>query len=156
LKHKSLPELAEVVRNLKKRNKKIVLTNGCFDLLHVGHIRLLSASKELGDVLIVAIDDDESVRKLKGSGRPVLTAKERVRILSALDSIDYVVIFSTEELQRLIDIVRPNILTKGSNYAAEEILGHDLVVQYGGRIALIPVAGEISSSRIIEAIKKND
>ncbi|MDF1593518.1 MAG: D-glycero-beta-D-manno-heptose-7-phosphate kinase [Desulfobacterales bacterium] len=153
-KHKSLSELAEIVGELQKQGKKIVLTNGCFDLLHAGHIRLFQASRQLGDVLIVALDDDASVKKLKGAGRPVLLAQERVRILSALDSIDYVVVFADAELPRLIESLRPDILTKGSNYEAAEVFGHDLVEKHGGRVALVKVTEEISSSRIIDAIKK--
>ena len=153
-KYKSLTELTDVAGELKKQGKKIVLTNGCFDLLHAGHIRLFQASRQLGDVLIVALDDDDSVKKLKGAGRPVLLAQERVRILSALDSIDYVVVFATAELPRLIEGIRPDILTKGSNYAAAEVFGHDLVERYGGRVALVKVTEEISSSSIIDAIKK--
>jgi len=153
-KHKSLSELAEIVGALKKQGKKVVLTNGCFDLLHAGHIRLFQASRQLGDVLIVALDDDDSVKKLKGAGRPVLLAQERVRILCALDSIDYVVVFGTAKLSGLIESLRPDILTKGSNYETAEVFGRDLVEKQGGRVALIKVNEEISSSRIIDAIKK--
>ena len=130
------------------------MTNGCFDLLHSGHIVLFSASKQLGDVLLVAIDDDDSVKALKGPGRPVISAKERVRILSALDSVDYVVVFSSKELESLIEVIRPDVLTKGSNYTSEEVLGRELVEQLGGKIALIPVTENISSTRIINNIKK--
>ncbi|MEW6672971.1 MAG: D-glycero-beta-D-manno-heptose-7-phosphate kinase [Thermodesulfobacteriota bacterium] len=153
-KHKSLTELVDVVGGLKKQGRKIVLTNGCFDLLHAGHIRLFQASRQMGDVLVVAIDDDDSVRRLKGAGRPVLLAQERVRILSALDCIDYVTVFAAAELPRLIESLRPDILTKGSNYEAAEVFGRDLVEKHGGRVALIKVAEEVSSSSIIDAIKK--
>ena len=152
-KYKSLSELSELCRKLQKNRKKIVLTNGCFDLLHVGHIKLFSASKQLGDALIVAIDDDDSVRCLKGLGRPVISAKERVRILSALDSVDYVVIFATKELDKVIEAIRPDILTKGSNYASEKVLGMEIVESYGGRVELIPTTEEISSTQIINNIK---
>ncbi|MFC1815100.1 D-glycero-beta-D-manno-heptose-7-phosphate kinase [Thermodesulfobacteriota bacterium] len=155
-KHKNLSELADVVSELKQQGKKIVLTNGCFDLLHAGHIKLFSVSKQMGDALIVAIDDDASVRKLKGAGRPVLRSDERVQILSALDSIDYVVVFSTEKLNKLIETTRPDILAKGSNYTANEVFGREVVEKYGGRVALIPVNEEISSTRIIDNIKSSD
>ena len=153
-KYKSLAEMAEVVRSLKGSGKTIVLTNGCFDLLHAGHIQLFSAAREMGDVLVAAIDDDPSVRKLKGPGRPVLKARERVRILSALDSIDYVVVFATEELDRLIDVLRPDVLAKGSNYASEEVAGHGVVERIGGRVALIPVTEAVSSTGIINSIRE--
>ncbi len=153
-KHKTLEELGELCRKLQKDRKRIVLTNGCFDLLHVGHIKLFSASKKLGDVMIVAIDDDDSVRNLKGSGRPVISATERVRILSALDSVDYMIVFANSELDQVIKSIRPDILTKGSNYDSEEVLGRDIVEGYGGRVELIPITEEISTTQIINTIKK--
>ena len=153
LKHKSLAEITELARELRRGAKRLVLTNGCFDLLHAGHIRLFAASKTHGDVLVVAIDDDASVRELKGSGRPVIGAAERVRILSALDSVDYVVVFSTRELEKVIEAVRPDVLTKGSNYENEVVIGRELVERLGGRIALIPVTEEVSSTRLIDAIR---
>ncbi len=153
-KHKTLNELSELCRKLQKDRKRIVLTNGCFDLLHVGHIKLFSASKNLGDVLIVAIDDDDSVRRLKGPDRPVINATERVRILSALDSVDYMVVFATRDLDKVIAGIRPDVLTKGSNYESEEVMGRDLVESYGGRVELIPITEKISSTQIINTIKK--
>ena len=148
-------DLAKLSENLNRRRKKIVLTNGCFDLLHAGHIQLFSASKQLGDILVVAIDDDKSVAALKGSGRPVLKAKERVQILSALDSVDHVVVFSTGELDSIIKALGPAVLTKGSNYTSDRVYGHDLVEKIGGRVVLIPIREDTSSSRIIDTIKKN-
>jgi len=154
-KYKLLSELPALMEELKKKGQQVVLTNGCFDLLHAGHIRLFSASKQMGDILIVAIDDDESVKKLKGSGRPVIRAEERVRILSALDSVDYVVVFSANELEKLIEIVKPDVLAKGSNYASKEVFGHERVEALGGRVVLIPVTENISSTRIINNIKSS-
>jgi D-beta-D-heptose 7-phosphate kinase/D-beta-D-heptose 1-phosphate adenosyltransferase len=153
-KHKNLKALSELCRKLQKDGKRIVLTNGCFDLLHVGHIKLFEASRILGDVMIVAIDDDDSVRSLKGPDRPVISATERVRILSALDSVDYVVVFSNKDLDKVIDCIRPDILTKGSNYDSDEVLGREIVEGYGGRVELIPTTEEISSTQIINTIKK--
>jgi D-beta-D-heptose 7-phosphate kinase/D-beta-D-heptose 1-phosphate adenosyltransferase len=152
-KQKTLAELSAVARKLEKNGKRIVLTNGCFDLLHVGHIRLLSASKQLGDILIVALDDDESVKQLKGSGRPIINENERLRIISALDSVDYVIVFSSHELNEVIEAVRPAVLTKGSNYATEAIRGREIVERYGGRVEIIPLTENISSTRIINDIK---
>jgi len=154
IKHRRLPELADVARELRRMGRRIVLTNGCFDLLHVGHIRLFTVSKTMGDVLIVAVDDDESVRKLKGPGRPLIHAAERVRILSAMESVDYVVVFPTQELDRVIEAVRPDVLTKGSNYETDQVLGREVVERCGGRVALIPVTESISASRIIDTIKR--
>jgi D-beta-D-heptose 7-phosphate kinase/D-beta-D-heptose 1-phosphate adenosyltransferase len=152
-KQKTLAELASVARKLEKKGKRIVLTNGCFDLLHIGHIKLLSASKQLGDVLVVALDDDESVKQLKGSGRPIINENERLRIISALDSVDYVTVFSSHQLNDVIEAVRPAVLTKGSNYGAEAIRGREIVERYGGRVETIPLTENISSTRIINNIK---
>ncbi len=155
LKQINFSELKDFSKELERQGKQIVLTNGCFDLLHTGHIQLFSASKRFGDVLVVAIDDDASVRKLKGSGRPVLGARERVRILSALDSIDYVVVFSSGELETIIETLRPAVLTKGSNYASDEVHGHEIITALGGRVELIPVIEDVSSTRIIHTIKNS-
>ncbi len=152
-KFKSLNEISELCRRLRNDRKRIVLTNGCFDLLHVGHVRLFTASKQLGDVLIVAIDDDDSVRLLKGGGRPVISAAERVRVLSALNSVDYVLVFATNELDSLIKAIRPDVLTKGNDYGAGDVQGRQIVENYGGRIELIAITEEISSTQIIDTIK---
>jgi D-beta-D-heptose 7-phosphate kinase/D-beta-D-heptose 1-phosphate adenosyltransferase len=154
-KYKLLSELEDLIHKLKKKNKRVVLTNGCFDLLHAGHIMFFSASRQSGDILIVALDDDASVKRLKGEGRPVIRAKERVRIISALDVVDYVVVFSTGQLDKLIEIIKPDILTKGTNYNSKEVYGRKLVEKFGGRVELIPVSENISSTSIINNIKKS-
>ncbi len=150
-----LDKLEPLIAGIREKTQKIVLTNGCFDLLHAGHIKLFSASRQFGDVLIAAIDDDKSVHALKGEGRPVINARQRIQILCALDSVDHVVVFSSDELNRLIELIRPDILTKGSNYASDEVAGHQLVEKFGGRVEMIPIDDQISSSRIINTIKKN-
>jgi D-beta-D-heptose 7-phosphate kinase/D-beta-D-heptose 1-phosphate adenosyltransferase len=149
-KHKSLAEMSATAGELRRKGKRVVLTNGCFDLLHAGHIRLFAASRAFGDVLVVALDDDASVRELKGAGRPVIGASERVRILSA---VDYVIVFATRELDRVIEAVRPDVLTKGSNYENDTVIGRELVERLGGRVALVPVIESVSSTRIIDTIK---
>ncbi len=154
-KFREISELKVLVSHLRRKGLKIVLTNGCFDLLHAGHIRLLSESRKLGDVLILAIDDDSSVRKLKGPGRPVISQNNRVRILCALDSVDYVVVFPSDELMSVLDIVRPDFLTKGSNYSSDEIFGRRLVEKHGGTVRIIAATENISSSSIINSIKNN-
>ncbi len=150
---KTWEELPLLAQELRKKGKRIVLTNGCFDLLHAGHVMLFSAAKQLGDVLIVAIDDDDSVRKLKGPGRPVIQARERLRILSALDAVDYVVEFTSDRLPELLEVLRPEVLTKGSNYATEEVAGRDLVERLGGKVVLVPINEAISATRIIDSIR---
>ena len=153
LKQLYLKELSQLSSDLRKKGKRIVLTNGCFDVLHVGHVKLLTASKQLGDVLIVAIDDDESVRHLKGPQRPVISAEERIRIISALDSVDHVILFSLGELDKIIAAARPDVLTKGSDYNASEVQGREIVERQGGRVELIPITENISSTQVINNIK---
>jgi D-beta-D-heptose 7-phosphate kinase/D-beta-D-heptose 1-phosphate adenosyltransferase len=153
-KQKKLSDLVAIVQRLREEGKTVVMTNGCFDLLHVGHIQLLSASKKMGDVLIVAIDDDGSVAALKGEQRPIIGAQERLRIISALDCVDYVTLFATEELEKVIEAVHPDVLTKGSNYTADTVLGREVVEKFGGRVELIPITEAVSSTRIINQIKQ--
>jgi len=155
-KYVSLTMLENLCKDLKKNNRKIVLTNGCFDLLHAGHIMLLNEAKSLGDVLVVAIDDDESVRRLKGKNRPVIHADQRIKMLAALDAVDYVTVFESENLVQLVESVRPDVLTKGSNYKDTRIIGQDIVEKSGGRVVLITISENISSSGIIDKIKSAD
>jgi D-beta-D-heptose 7-phosphate kinase/D-beta-D-heptose 1-phosphate adenosyltransferase len=148
------PDTLEVLcREVRRTGRRIVFTNGCFDILHAGHIQLFSAARAEGDFLIVAIDDDDSVRKLKGPDRPVINERARVRILSALDSVDAVVVFSTDQLEHLIGRIRPDVLAKGNNYLPEEVVGRNIVEKTGGRLALLPIDRECSSDRIIESIR---
>ncbi len=148
-------ELKQVIDYLKTQGKKIVFTNGCFDLLHIGHIHFLKESKKLGDILIVALDSDESVRNIKGNGRPVINQIERAQILSALDCVDYVTIFSSKELNFLLKELRPDILTKGSNYRKEQIIESEIIESFGGKVVLIPITKGVSSSKIIHNIINN-
>ena len=150
-----LPELIQSVKHLKSQGKRIVFTNGCFDIIHPGHIHLLKESKELGDVLVVAIDDDDSVRSLKGADRPILNQFQRAQIISSLDCVDYVVIFSTTELKELLYKIKPDIMTKGEDYVSKKVVGREIVEKYGGRIVLIPFLEDSSSSQIINKIIKN-
>ena len=155
-KQKTLSDLIPITQSLRAEGKTVVMTNGCFDLLHIGHIKLLSASKKMGDVLIVAVDDDASVRALKGEKRPIIRAQERLRIISALDSVDYVTLFSAGKLKHVIEALQPDILTKGSNYTTETVLGRKIVERSGGRVALIPITEDVSSTRIINQIKQGE
>ena len=132
--------------------KKIVFTNGCFDLLHAGHVQLLQKAKALGHILIVAINDDDSVRHLKGDGRPLISVHDRARIIAALESVDYVMVFSDSTPLRLIEELKPDVLVKGGNYSLAEVIGGKEVEKYGGRVALIPTIDTQSSSKIIKEI----
>ncbi|MGQ9688663.1 MAG: D-glycero-beta-D-manno-heptose-7-phosphate kinase [Desulfobaccales bacterium] len=150
----SLADLAFIIPHLKTQGKHIVFTNGCFDLLHVGHIRFLEESRRRGDVLVVAVDTDRSVRRVKGEGRPVLQERERLRMLAALAPVDYVTLFDTEQLPDILRRLKPDVLTKGSNYPEEEVEGRDIVTAYGGRIALIPIIDPVSITGLINRIRQ--
>lgn len=136
----------------ESKNKKIVFTNGCFDLIHLGHIRYLQKAKALGDILIVAINTDSSVRKLKGKGRPIIPQNDRAEILAALECVDYVTYFNELTPARIIRYLRPNILVKGADYKLEEIVGKDIVTSFGGIVKTISLVKGRSTSDIIRKI----
>lgn len=143
---------AEIAARRRALGETIVFTNGCFDLLHAGHIKYLQASRELGDCLIVGLNTDESVTRLKGTDRPILEESERAEILSALSSVDYVVSFEEDTPIALIRAIRPDVLTKGADYEREDVVGGDLVESYGGRVARIELVAGKSTTGIIERI----
>jgi rfaE bifunctional protein nucleotidyltransferase chain/domain len=147
-------ELLNDVATWRAEDKTIVLTNGCFDLLHVGHIRYLAMARSLGDVLIVAVNDDASVRALKGPGRPLIPAPERAEVVAALASVDRVVIFSEMTAEDLVAAVRPDIYVKGGDYAQPGQDGKQppearIVAQYGGRVVIIPLVPGHSTSILL-------
>jgi D-glycero-beta-D-manno-heptose 1-phosphate adenylyltransferase len=144
----------EVIENLKRQGKRIVFTNGCFDLVHLGHTRYLAAAKELGDVLIVAINADSSVRALKGPGRPIIPQEERAETLAALEAVDYVTIFADPTPQTVIARMVPHVLVKGAGWAPNEIVGRREVEAAGGRVVSMPATADVSSTDIIEAALK--
>jgi len=146
--------LLERIDELKKSGKKIVFTNGCFDLLHVGHITYLNEARGLGDVLVVGLNSDRSVRALKGKNRPILPEEERSHLLAALECVDFVIIFDEEVPLNLIKNIRPDFLVKGADYTKEEVIGHDIVESYGGKVSLIPLIDNISTTDIINKIKE--
>jgi D-beta-D-heptose 7-phosphate kinase/D-beta-D-heptose 1-phosphate adenosyltransferase len=136
----------------QQRGETIVFTNGCFDLLHVGHIQYLQQARALGDCLVVALNDDTSVRLLKGERRPLLPQQERARILAALGCVDYVTIFSEATPLALITHLRPDVLVKGGDYTPETVVGRDVVEAYGGRVCIMPYMAGISTTEIIGSI----
>ncbi|MBM4286210.1 MAG: D-glycero-beta-D-manno-heptose-7-phosphate kinase [Deltaproteobacteria bacterium] len=148
--------LSLLIPTLKTQGKRVVFTNGCFDLLHVGHIKFLEASRALGDVLVVAVDTDDSVRRLKGEGRPVLNQEQRLRMLAALEVVDYVTVFAGGELPQLLQTFKPDVLTKGSNYPEEAVEGREIVQAYGGAVTLIPLYEDVSISRLINQIRQGE
>ena len=148
-----LAELRLLVPQLQAQGKRVVFTNGCFDLLHAGHIKFLEEARRLGDALVVAVDSDESVRQVKGEGRPIIGADQRLRILAALAAVDYVTVFTSDQLPELLAALRPDLLTKGSNYPAEQVAGAEVVQSHGGQVVLLPVTEPVSASDLIQRIK---
>lgn len=135
------------------QNQKIVFTNGCFDLLHKGHIEYLSKARDLGDILIIGLNTDDSVRRLKGDGRPMQDEKTRALVLASLRFIDVITLFNEDTPYELIDIVRPDVLVKGGDYAEEQIVGAELVKASGGVVVTIPLTPGHSTSGLIEKLR---
>ena len=154
-KRKTPEELVEIVKRLKTAGKKVVFTNGCFDLIHIGHIKFLQAARQLGDSLIVGINTDASVRRIKGQGRPVITETERADILSALHFVDYVVLYDEATPKPLLHALKPDILVKGKNLRLEEIVGYDIVKKYGGEVYRLPFFANITTSDLLKNIFEN-
>ncbi len=142
-------ELKGYADTWRKNGEKITLANGCFDLLHVGHVRYLHAAKQLGGRLVVAINSDDSVRALKGEGRPLMPENERAEILAALSDVDAVVIFSEPDVRALVREIRPNVHAKGTDYTAENVPERDTVVEFGGRVAIVGDPKDHSATEII-------
>jgi len=142
-------QLRERVEQWRRAGERIVLTNGNFDLLHVGHVRYLRGAKELGGKLVVAVNSDESVRALKGEGRPIMPAEERAEIVAALADVDAVVIFPELDVRALIREIRPDIQAKGTDYKEESVPERDAVAEYGGRVAIVGDPKDHSTSEII-------
>jgi D-beta-D-heptose 7-phosphate kinase/D-beta-D-heptose 1-phosphate adenosyltransferase len=149
---KAKEDLQRIVDNLKAKRKRIVFTNGCFDLLHVGHIRYLEEAKALGDILVVGINSDRSVRNIKGPLRPILPEEERAEILSGLGCVDYITIFDEADPLKLISSLQPHILVKGGDWTKETTVGKEVVERSGGEVIILPFVQGASTSNLIEAI----
>ena len=134
---------------------KVVFTNGCFDILHRGHVEYLSRAADMGDVLVVGLNTDASVKRLKGEGRPVNNEEARAMVLASLSFVDAVVLFDEDTPYELIKAVRPDVLVKGADYKKEEIVGYDIVTSYGGTVATVPLVEGYSSTKIIMSQNKN-
>ncbi len=152
---KSLGSLKTLVFALRKQGKTIVFTNGCFDLLHVGHIKYLEEAKRFGDILIVALNSDASVRKIKGPGRPLVNQKDRLSIVAALASVDYVCLFGETTPIKGIRALRPDVLVKGADWKHKGIVGSEFVRSYGGKVATLKFIKGRSTSRMIKKIAKS-
>jgi D-beta-D-heptose 7-phosphate kinase/D-beta-D-heptose 1-phosphate adenosyltransferase len=151
---KTVLELRPLLGILQATGKKIVFTNGCFDLIHTGHTRYLAKAKSFGDLLIVAVNSDSSVRMIKGEKRPINTQAERAEILAALESVDFVTIFDEPDPHKIISDLQPDVLVKGGDWPIEKIIGRDIVEARGGKVVNVPYVEGASTTGIIEKILK--
>jgi rfaE bifunctional protein nucleotidyltransferase chain/domain len=150
----TVPEAVAVVERLRATGKSVVFTNGVFDLLHVGHLRYLQQARALGDALIVGLNSDRSVRANKGAGRPITPETERAEILSALACVDGVVVFDEDTPHEIIAALQPDVLVKGADWAADAIVGRDVVEARGGRVVRVPIEAGHSTSALVEKIRR--
>jgi len=151
---KTLSCAAGAVIKLKQKNKKIVFTNGCFDILHAGHVSYLSKAKSLGDILVIGLNSDSSVRRIKGKPKPVVSQNDRAALLAALEAVDFVVIFKDPTPLRLIKAIKPDVLVKGGDWKKEDIVGSDFVESYGGKVKSLKYIKGLSTRSIIKKIKE--
>ena len=149
-----LKDNIEIINRIKAERKKIVFTNGCFDLLHVGHIRYLAQAKKLGDFLIIGLNSDSSVKELKGKDRPINSFDDRATLLSAIESVDLVIMFEEQTPENLIKDIVPDILVKGGDYNIEDIVGYQTVMQNGGQVKTLSFYDGYSSTNYIDKINK--
>ena len=149
-----LKDNIEIINRIKAERKNIVFTNGCFDLLHVGHIRYLAQAKKLGDYLIIGLNSDSSVKELKGEDRPINSFEDRANLLLAIEPVDLVVMFEEQTPKNLIKDIVPDILVKGGDYNIEDIVGYQIVIQNGGQVKTLSFYDGYSSTNYINKIKK--
>jgi rfaE bifunctional protein nucleotidyltransferase chain/domain len=150
---KSLDELETLTAAARTNGKIVVFTNGCFDLLHRGHIYLLREAKALGDLLVVAINSDQSVKAIKGPTRPILAETDRLELIASMEMVDYVLLFDEPDPYNIISILRPHILVKGGDWSAEEVIGGDLVQGNGGKVVVVPYLKGFSTTEIIAKLR---
>ena len=151
----TLSGLKDKVRYLKRSGKRVVFTNGCFDILHYGHIKYLQDAKSKGDYLIVAVNSDASIKKIKAPGRPVIGEGDRLKTVAALASVDFVILFNEDNPLRLIQALKPDILVKGSDWSKAKIIGADFVKSYGGKVMTVNLVKNRSTSAIINKIVRD-
>lgn len=146
--------ISETVAFYRSANKKIVFTNGCFDLLHIGHVKYLQEARSLGDILIVGVNSDASVKKIKGPHRPIQNEQDRAEILASLKSVNHTILFSEDTPYNLISMIKPDVLVKGGDWPVSEIVGSDLVLSYKGQVQSLKFVDGRSTTAIIEKSKK--
>ena len=148
-------DLEAAVHEERRQGRTIAFANGCFDVLHVGHVRYLAAAAAQADTLVVAINDDDSERALKGPGRPILSGADRAEVVAALDGVDYVVLFSDRDVHRLLRLLKPDVHCKGTDYTAETVPERDTVLAYGGRIAIVGDPKDHSTRDLLARVKSS-
>ena len=153
---KSFEEIKAIVVGARNNGKRVAFTNGCFDLLHRGHVHVLRAARACADLLIVGINSDQSVKQIKGPARPVLPESDRCELVSAMEMVDFVVLFNEPDPYSLISAIRPDVLVKGGDWNTEKIIGADVVQAAGGRVVVVPYIEGFSTTEIIERIKNSD
>ena len=141
------------VENWKAQKKKVIFSNGCFDLIHLGHIEVLARASDLGDVLIVAINSDKSIKKIKGNKRPILKEESRLKQIAALEFVDAVLLFDEDNPYETIKSLLPNVIVKGGDYYSEDVIGNNLVKQSGGEVVIVPLTKGYSTTTIFDKIK---
>jgi D-beta-D-heptose 7-phosphate kinase/D-beta-D-heptose 1-phosphate adenosyltransferase len=151
---RTLKSLAAELQRRRRQGQRIVFTNGCFDLLHPGHVRYLRAAKRLGDVLVVALNDDAGVRRLKGKGRPLVPIDGRCEIIAALEMVDYVTVFGEDTPYETVRLLQPDVLVKGGDWTPDRIVGADLVREHGGKVRSLPFARGYSTTSLMQRAAK--
>ena len=154
--HLQLDDLLDALAGSRQQGETIVMTNGCFDLLHAGHVEYLEQAAALGDRLVVAVNDDASVRRLKGAGRPVQDLEKRLKVLAGLAAVDWLVTFSEDTPERLVELINPDLLVKGGDYTVDEIAGAGHVKSHGGEVKVLPLVDDCSTSSIVDRIRNTD
>jgi len=149
---KTIKALAAVLAAKKRAGRKVVFTNGCFDILHAGHVMYLNKARRLGGLLVVAVNSDASVKKIKGPTRPINNQKDRTDVLAALECVDYIAIFGEKTPEKIIKALKPNIIVKGADWKKSEIVGKKIVESYGGKVVTIPLLKGCSTTRIIKKL----
>ena len=152
----NVKDLKKLLHQYREKNRTIVFTNGCFDILHAGHVRYLAEAKKLGDVLIVGLNSDASVRKLKGAGRPVNSAADRAEVLAGLRAVDHGVVFEEDTAEELVRRLQPDIYVTGGDYSLDRLPESAIVDSYGGRTVLVPMLDGRSTTQVIRKMQQND
>jgi rfaE bifunctional protein nucleotidyltransferase chain/domain len=148
----SISEIKKIVEKWEKNGEKIIFSNGCFDIIHLGHIEILAKSADLGGKLIIGVNSDKSIKELKGNSRPILKQQARLATIASLFFVDAVVVFEELTPQKVIELIKPNIITKGGDYNKEDVIGKDFISKYGGKIVILPLSKGFSTTNILDTI----